>query len=235
MSLVDVRGVEFGWNGAPVFLRVEELIIEPGERVFLRGPSGSGKSTLLGLIAGVLSPKSGEISFDDNAFSVLSPWKRDQVRARDMGVIFQLFNLLPYLDLVSNVALPCRLSAMRRQKALLNASSPEAAALGLLERLGLGEKARAGVKVSDLSVGQQQRVAVARALIGRPKLIIADEPTSALDTAARDAFLDLLKSECDAAGSALVFVSHDQALGDGFDRVLDLADLNTCVSGSVPA
>ena len=76
---------------------------------------------------------------------------------------------------------------------------------------------------------------MARALIGRPKLIIADEPTSALDTAARDAFLELLKSECDAAGSALLFVSHDQALGDRFERVLDLADLNTCVSGSVPA
>ena len=100
MSLVDVREVEFAWPRAPAFLRVERLSIEPGERVFLRGPSGSGKSTLLGLIAGVLSPKSGEVLFDDKAFSALSPWKRDQVRARDMGVIFQLFNLLPYLDLV---------------------------------------------------------------------------------------------------------------------------------------
>ncbi|MAK60373.1 MAG: methionine ABC transporter ATP-binding protein [Ponticaulis sp.] len=225
--LLELKSVEFAWKGQPPFLQIPEFQIAEGEQLFLKGPSGSGKSTLLGLIAGVLSAQSGEIIFDGGDFQKMSNGRRDQIRARDMGVIFQLFNLLPYLDLVSNVALPCRLSVERRDRVLETASSPEDEALRLLEQLGLAEEAANKKPVSDLSVGQQQRVAAARALIGRPKLVIADEPTSALDEAARDGFLDLLQSECDRTGSALLFVSHDRELSDRFKRVVSLADLNT--------
>lgn len=229
MMLLDLKNVEFAWPGRPPLLAVSEFQIAEGEHVFLKGPSGSGKSTLLGLIAGVLNAQSGEIVFDGVDLARLSNGKRDQIRARDMGVIFQLFNLLPYLDLVSNVALPCRLSVARRKRVLEYASSPEAQAMSLLEELGLGEEARMGVPVSDLSVGQQQRVAAARALIGRPKLIIADEPTSALDTAARDGFLDVLREECRERGTALLFVSHDPELANNFERLVHLDEINTAL------
>ena len=225
--LLDLKNVEFSWPGRPPLLSISEFQIARGEHVFLKGPSGSGKSTLLGLIAGVLQTDAGEILFDGQDLVKLSNGKRDQIRARDMGVIFQLFNLLPYLDLVSNVALPCRLSSERRKRVLEYSESPEAQALALLEELGLGEEARMKVPVSDLSVGQQQRVAAARALIGRPKLIIADEPTSALDTHARDGFLEVLRQECSERGTALLFVSHDPELADNFERVIRLDELNT--------
>lgn len=225
--LLDLKNVEFSWPGRPPLLSISEFQIAKGEHVFLKGPSGSGKSTLLGLIAGVLQTDAGEILFDGQDLVTLSNGKRDQIRARDMGVIFQLFNLLPYLDLVSNVALPCRLSAERRKRVLEYSESPEAQAMALLEELGLGEEARMKVPVSDLSVGQQQRVAAARALIGRPKLIIADEPTSALDTHARDGFLEVLRQECNERGTALLFVSHDPELADNFERVIRLDELNT--------
>lgn len=225
--LLKLNSVEFAWKGHPVFLQIPEYKIEAGEQVFLKGPSGSGKSTLLGLIAGVLTARSGEILFDGGDFRKMSNGRRDQIRARDMGVIFQLFNLLPYLDLVSNVALPCRLSPERRARVMEVAESPEAEARRLLTQLGLGDEAAQKKPVSDLSVGQQQRVAAARALIGRPKLVIADEPTSALDHNARDGFLELLQGECEAAGSALLFVSHDAELAERFQRVDNLSDLNT--------
>lgn len=227
--LLDLKNVEFSWPGRPPLLSIAEFQIVEGEHVFLKGPSGSGKSTLLGLIAGVLDAQSGEIVFDGQDMRKLSNGKRDQIRARDMGVIFQLFNLLPYLDLVSNVALPCRLSSARRKRVLEYAESPEAQALSLLDELGLGNEARMKVPVSDLSVGQQQRVAAARALIGRPKLIIADEPTSALDTSARDGFLDVLREECRERGTALLFVSHDPELADSFERIVHLDELNTAM------
>lgn len=210
----------------PDVIAIEELRVEAGERIFLRGASGSGKSTLLGLIAGILEPRSGDLDILGQAMHTLSPSARDAFRAAHLGVIFQMFNLLPYLPVGENVMLPCRFSSERAKQAMA-ADGEQAEAKRLLERLGLDPKEVWSQRASDLSVGQQQRVAAARALIGKPGLILADEPTSALDADSRDAFITLLKEECTASGAALLFVSHDGGLADQFDRALDLKTLNT--------
>ena len=222
---VSVKGLEFTWPGTSQrTLAIEAFEVFPGERVFLRGPSGSGKSTLLGLIAGVLEPQAGVIRVAGTPLSDLSPALRDRLRADRMGIIFQLFNLVPYLSVTENVALPLRFSKARRERV---EGSVVAEAERLLAALGLTDNALLERQVVDLSVGQQQRVAAARALIGGPDLIIADEPTSALDTHARDRFIELLSSEAAATGAALLFVSHDPGLAGHFERAVDLCDINS--------
>lgn len=210
----------------PDVIAIDKLQVEAGERIFLRGASGSGKSTLLGLIAGILEPRSGDLEILGQAMHTLSPSARDAFRAAHLGVIFQMFNLLPYLPVGENVMLPCRFSSERAKQAQA-AGGEQAEAKRLLERLGLNPGEVWSQRASNLSVGQQQRVAAARALIGKPGLILADEPTSALDADSRDAFITLLKEECTASGAALLFVSHDGGLADQFDRALDLKTLNT--------
>ncbi len=221
---VSVKGLDFTWRGAAQrTLAIDAFEVFPGERVFLRGPSGSGKSTLLGLIAGVLEPQAGDIRVAGNPLSKLSPALRDRLRADRLGIIFQLFNLVPYLSVTENVALPLRFSKARRERV---EGSVVAEAERLLAALGLKDKALLERQVIDLSVGQQQRVAAARALIGGPDLIIADEPTSALDTHARDRFIELLSAEAAGTGAALLFVSHDPGLSGHFERAVDLSDIN---------
>ena len=158
-------------------------------------------------------------------WSRLSGAQRDAFRADHVGYIFQQFNLLPYLSVVDNVLLPCRFSSRRRRRAAEQGGTPAQAARSLLARVGL-PAALWQRRAAELSVGQQQRVAAARALMGRPELVIADEPTSALDAALRDSFMDLLLGECRAAGSTLVFVSHDERLAARFDEHLSLASVN---------
>jgi putative ABC transport system ATP-binding protein len=224
--MIEIHDLRFAWPGAAAdCLAVDELTIASGERVFLYGPSGGGKSTLLGLLAGVLVPRQGRVSLQGTDWSSLSGAHRDAWRADHVGYIFQQFNLLPYLSATDNVLLPCRFSGKRRARAASEGGSPRAAAQSLLERVGL-EPALRTRAASMLSVGQQQRVAAARALIGHPEVVIADEPTSALDAPLRDAFMDLLLGQCAAAGSTLVFVSHDERLAARFDRVVPLAGIN---------
>jgi putative ABC transport system ATP-binding protein len=193
--------------------------------VFLHGPSGCGKSTLLSLLAGVLVAGPGQVRLAGQDWAALSPARRDALRARDLGVIFQQFNLLPYLSVLDNVLLPTRFSSARAARC---EGSPLAAAQQLLVRVAL-PKTLWTQRADRLSVGQQQRVAAARALLGRPHLVIADEPTSALDAALRDNFMALLMTECRAAGSTLVFVSHDERLAGQFDERLSLPTLNRAV------
>ena len=223
--IVRLTDLQFAWPGRSQLLDVRAFELAAKERLFLRGPSGSGKSTLLGLIAGVLESQSGRINVLDHDMSRLSGSRRDQIRADHLGVIFQMFNLVPYLSVVQNVVLPCRFSKRRMQETL-QAGGAEAEAKRLLARLGLEDETLLARKVTELSVGQQQRVAAARALIGGPALIIADEPTSALDADSRDRFIELLSDEAKATGAALLFVSHDAGLAPLFDRALDLADIN---------
>ncbi len=211
-------------QGQPI-INIYRFDVHAGERLFLRGASGSGKSTLLGLIAGILSPQAGRIEVLGEDLTAMGAAKRDAFRATRLGVIFQMFNLLPYLPVGRNITLPCRFSPERARNAA-DAGGADAEARRLLERLGLDPEEFWSKRSSALSVGQQQRVAAARALIGRPGLILADEPTSALDADSRDAFIDLLKEECAASGAALIFVSHDAGLADHFDRALDLSELN---------
>lgn len=222
-TIISLRDLKFGWTPERLVLDIPEFDVMRGERLFLRGASGSGKSTLLGIIAGVLEPGSGSVRVIDEELSSLSPSRRDRLRADHLGVIFQMFNLVPYLSVVQNVTLPLDFSP-RRRAALSGDADDEARRL--LARLGLDDAELLKRNVSDLSVGQQQRVAAARALIGGPDIVIADEPTSALDSDARNKFITLLSEEVSRTGAALLFVSHDAALASLFDRAVDLAEVN---------
>lgn len=220
--LLELEDILFTWPGAsrPV-LDISAFAMEDGEKVFLYGPSGSGKSTLLALIGGLIAPDQGRIVCKQQTLNTLSRRGRDRFRAAELGVIFQQFNLLPWLDLENNVALPCRFSRQRAERA----GNVKQEARRLLAAMDLPQ-ADWTRRADGLSVGQQQRVAAARALIGQPALILADEPTSALDTDRRNGFLDLLFNQVDQAGSGLLFVSHDQGLADRFDRQVDLRAIN---------
>ncbi len=221
--MLALRDVRYAWPGASAdCLAIDELVVPAGARVFLHGPSGCGKSTLLGLMAGVLVAQHGVVELLGQDWAALPAGRRDARRVDHVGVIFQQFNLLPYLTVLDNVLLPTRFSAARAGRCNGGAA---AASHALLERVGL--PASLWTRRADaLSVGQQQRVAAARALIGAPELVIADEPTSALDAALRDAFMALLMDACAAAGSTLVFVSHDERLAGRFDTRLSLPALN---------
>ena len=216
----------FAYRAGETVLDIAELTVAAGEKLFVEGPSGSGKSTLLGLLGGVLTPSAGTVEVRGETLSAMSAAARDRFRADHVGFVFQMFNLLPYLSVVENVALPCRFSASRAQTAQRSGGSIAAEARRLLQRLGLASADLLQRGVTSLSIGQQQRVAAARALIGRPALLVADEPTAALDADNRERFVRLLIEECDAAGSAAVFVSHDPSLAASFDRSVSLPELN---------
>jgi putative ABC transport system ATP-binding protein len=219
LRLSDLR---FRWPDGPVLLEIDEFELAAGERVFLRGPSGSGKSTLLGLIAGVHVPESGHVCLLGHDLGAMRASERDRLRGSELGYVFQQFNLVPYLTVLENVLLPLTFSVTRRVRTE-RLGPPGAQARALLSALGL-EQQLADRTPRSLSVGQQQRVAVARALLGQPQLLICDEPTSALDTAARDGFLELLIRASEDTGAALLFVSHDASLARHFPRRLRLAD-----------
>lgn len=225
--VVELSGVRFSWTeNAPPVIDIETLRVERGERVFLRGPSGSGKSTLLSLLGGVSRPQAGTVRVLGQDLAALGGAARDRFRADNIGFIFQMFNLIPYLSVVENVTLPCGFSRQRRAGASRGGLSVEAEAVRLLEHLDMGDAGLLRRPVTALSVGQQQRVAAARALIGAPGLVIADEPTSSLDADRRAAFLDLLFRECARENAALILVSHDAALAPLFDRSIALAGIN---------
>ena len=214
--------VEFQWAGRDAFaLKVADFRIAQGERVLLLGESGSGKSTLLSLICGINAPQNGAIRVDGTDLATLRPAGRDRFRAEKIGIVFQQFNLLPYAAPIDNIVLPLRFAPARRARA----GDARAAALALTDALGLSRDIIETSTADRLSVGQQQRVAVARALIGAPPLIVADEPTSALDAGAQANFLDLLFAQCAAAGSTLLMVSHDERLAPRFDRSVRMEDI----------
>lgn len=224
---IAIRDLAFRWRAdRPPVLTIDSLDIHPGERVFIEGPSGSGKTTLLGLLAGVLQTSVGTLTVLGQPLDRLGAVERDRFRADHVGYVFQMFNLIPYLSTLENVALPCRFSRPRRTRALARAGSLDAEARRLLGHLDMGDPALVARPVTELSVGQQQRVAAARALMGAPEILIADEPTSALDADRRKSFVRLLFRECAEAGLTLIFVSHDAGLEGLFERTLRLAELN---------
>lgn len=218
-TLIDLCDLEFSYPGAAPTLEIPTWSVSAGERVFLQGPSGSGKSTLLEILAGVLRPAKGSVSVLGRDLAGMSAAERDAFRAVNLGYVFQSFNLIPYLNVRENIELPCHLSRERRARV----KSLDSELAHLTGTLGLSELLAR--PVTALSVGQQQRVAVARALLGRPGLILADEPTSALDADHRERFLKLLFSLCEEHGTGLVFVSHDLSLKDLFDRHVKLSEL----------
>ncbi len=220
--MIALENIVFHWprQSAPC-LDIPSLDIAAGERVFLHGPSGSGKSTLLNLIGGVAIPQQGRVALLGQDIAALPGRARDAFRAEHIGFVFQQFNLLPWLSAFENVLLPCTFSATRKRRA----GDTHATAERLLRHLDLAP-ALWRKPAAELSVGQQQRVAAARALIGQPEILIADEPTSALDAPRQQAFIDLLLAESAAAGAALLFVSHDRRLAARFDREIALAEIN---------
>ena len=222
MNVIELNNLRYRWQGqSQDTLAIAELQVAQGKHLFIRGASGSGKTTLLNLLAGILKPASGSLTLLGQALHNMNPAARDRFRADHMGVIFQQFNLLPYLSVRENVQLPCHFSARRKQRA----GDVQGATERLLEHLGL-DRSLWQRAVTELSVGQQQRVAVARALIGSPEILIADEPTSALDTDTRDGFLELLFREAQVQGSTIIFVSHDPHIASHFPRVVDLSSVN---------
>lgn len=221
-AVVEIRDLAFAWPGGDAVLDLPALTIREGERVFIKGPSGSGKSTLLGLLAGIQTANHGTLEVQGQPLARLSGRARDHFRAANLGYIFQQFNLLPFLSVQDNVTAALTFSPAKRARLQ---GSPEQEARRLLAELQLPDEALHR-PVHALSIGQQQRVAAARALIGSPPLVIADEPTSALDTDNRAAFIKLLFEECDKQGSTLIFVSHDPHLEPLFPRVENLQQLN---------
>ncbi len=221
---IEVRALSFRWRPPePFALRVPHFTLARGERLLLTGPSGSGKSTLLALLAGLAAPDAGSVAVLGNDLAALSARARDRLRAAQVGVVFQALNLLPYLSAVDNVLLPLHFAPARRNR-IAAERSPRAEAARLLSRLGLPDDI-GGRPATRLSIGEQQRVAAARALIGRPALILADEPLSALDIDHQAAFLELLLQEVAEAGTTLLMVGHDLRIAPHFDRTVRLADL----------
>ncbi len=199
---------------------VPALSLCAGEQLALAGTSGSGKTTLLHLVAGILAADAGRIVVSGHDVSAASEAQRDRIRARHVGYVFQSFHLLPGYTTLENVALAMRFG---RGVDLQFART-------LLARVGLRD--RESYRPRQLSVGQQQRVAVARALANRPTLVLADEPTGSLDPANARGALQLIRETCRENGAALLLVSHDRDVLGGFDRVLPLSEINRAASGT---
>ena len=220
-SIINIDSVRYYWSKKSNFkIFVPNLEIKKGEKVLLLGESGSGKTTLLSLMCGFLNPLSGNISINGNTINQLSSKTRDEYRADNIGIIFQQFNLLPYANVVDNVLLPLYFSKVRSN----NVSNKKEKVIELFKQLRLPDDI-AQFRASSLSMGQQQRVAVARALIGNPSLIIADEPTSSLDADAQKIFLNLMFEQISENNSTLLMVSHDKSLSNQFDRLIDINEI----------
>ena len=220
-SIVKIESLRFQWsknNNFKIF--IPKLEVSRGKKVLFLGESGSGKTTLLSLICGFLEPLSGSISINDKIISDLTSTNKDAYRSDNIGIIFQQFNLLPYANVIDNIILPLYFSKQRSKKVENKINS----AMNLCDQLRLPESIL-NQKASNLSVGQQQRVAVARALIGSPSIIVADEPTSSLDTEAQELFLDLMFDQISKNSSTLLMVSHDKSLTNYFDQVIDINEI----------
>ncbi len=227
MRLVEIRDLKKGYESpegeqTPV-IDVPCFDLDAGEQAALQGSSGSGKTTFLNLIAGILKGDSGRITIDGQDISASSEAARDGFRARNLGYVFQTFNLLQGYTALENVLL-----------GMMFGPGPDPAhARRLLERVGLGDRLQ--YKPHQLSVGQQQRVALARALANRPKLVLADEPTGNLDPVRAKEALDLLREGCRENGAALLLVSHDREILGSFDRVEELTKVNRAGRPALPA
>ena len=218
---INMQNLSFHYEDAHPILKLDVFEVKKQEKIFIYGPSGCGKSTLLGLIAGVFLPQQGTFEVFGLDFCSTSRSKRDKIRGKEIGYIFQTFNLIPYLSCLENILLPCIVTRQRKNK--ITGPLEQEAAL-LAEHLNLTEVLHK--KARQLSVGQQQRVAAARALIGNPQLVIADEPTSSLDGKNTNEFLKLLLREWEEKQFTLVFVSHDERLANDFNRSVSLPELN---------
>ena len=221
---IHLSNIDFCWGSEKndFRIKVKNFQLKKNESVILIGPSGAGKSTLLSLLCGILKPQKGITQILGENIECMSDSKKDCYRADHMGIIFQQFNLVPYLSAIDNVLLPLHFSPARRQASGKIQSKTGAEAKRLLDALGIASKTLGLQKAATLSIGQQQRVAASRAFIGSPEIIIADEPTSALDEENQTDFLEQLFKQKDATGASLLLVSHNTHIAERFDRVIEL-------------
>ena len=217
-SLIQIRQLQFGYRVGAFRLAVESLHIATQERVALMGPSGCGKTTLLNLLAGILVPAKGQIDVNGTCISGLNQEDRQDFRALHMGLVFQEFELLDYLTVLDNVLLPFRLNPI-----LQLTKAVQERALILCDRVGLDGKIKR--YPAHLSQGERQRVAVCRALVTQPKVIIGDEPTGNLDPVNRDLVMDILFEYSESSKAPLVIVTHDHELLDRFNRTMDIREV----------
>ena len=208
--MLSVRGLRHAYSGRTV-LSIDEWDVPQGEASLVMGSSGSGKSTLLAIIAGLLSATAGSVKVGDTEVTGLTPAQRDRFRARTIGLVPQTLHLIGVLTVRENLGLARDVAGLEADPAAID---------GALAALGIGELA--GQRASHLSVGEAQRTAVARAVVNRPKLILADEPTAALDDVNCEKALALLTDQAKACGATLVVATHDRRLLPYFPRTLAL-------------
>jgi putative ABC transport system ATP-binding protein len=214
-NIIELNDVTFSYTTK--ILDIKNISIAKGEKVFIYGPSGSGKTTLLSILCGTLTPDTGKVSLVETNINSLKQSNKDHFRGNHIGHIFQQFNLINYLSVKENILLPTVINNKRKQYEAQNQEFDN-----ICQGLGIADLLEKNV--SELSVGQQQRVAVARAFIGGPEIIIADEPTSALDEDNKNKFIDeLIKQSGD---KTIIFVSHDKTLQKHFDRSINLMEIN---------
>jgi putative ABC transport system ATP-binding protein len=220
--VIELRGVQFAYRGGNFQLDIPSFRVQSGERLAVIGPSGSGKTTLLNLIAGILIPVRGNVEVDGTEVSVLGDARRRDFRIRNIGFVFQDFELLDYLNVLDNILHPYRISALRLDRTVRERAE------GLAERLEVGDKLIR--RADDLSQGEKQRVAICRALLPGPRLILADEATGNLDPRNKGRILDLLFDSVADHGATLLAVTHDHELLPRFDRVVDFADFQSAAA-----
>jgi putative ABC transport system ATP-binding protein len=218
--MIAIERLTFGYRDSEFHLSIPSLRVGLGEKLAVIGPSGSGKTTLLNLISGIITPTKGEVRVGDTNISALSDAHRRDFRIRNIGFVFQDFELLEYLNVLDNILHPYRITrALRLDRAV------RAQAERLAVRMGIGDQLER--RPNDLSQGEKQRVAICRALLPGPKLILADEATGNLDPRNKGRILDLLFDSVDAHGATLLAVTHDHELLPRFDRVVDFADFQS--------
>lgn len=221
--MINVENLLFSYSKHDTFsLSIDKFEVKENEHHFIYGPSGCGKTTFLNLLSGILTPQQGHVRLLNTDIAALSSIRRDQFRADHIGIIFQLFNLIEYLDVIDNVLLSRQFSKRSHKNVKHNIANFKEEAQRLCEALGISKELQKK-PVKNLSIGQQQRVAIARTLIAKPSIIIADEPTSALDDESKTQFMNLLLEQCDKCNSTLLFVSHDKSLESYFDHSYNLS------------
>jgi len=217
--MIRINNLRFSYPDSMFRLEIEELVIGPAERVAVIGPSGSGKTTLLNLIAGVDIAEHGSVTIDGTQISQLTDSARREYRIDQIGLVFQTFELLDYLTVLDNILLPLRIGANKQLTQEYQARAKDLAGfVGMQDKLDRHP--------AQLSQGERQRVAVSRALLLEPKLLLADEPTGNLDPLNKHIVLELLQSYATEHSATLVTVTHDQSFLSSFDRVLDFASVN---------
>ncbi|MGB6365663.1 MAG: ABC transporter ATP-binding protein [Thermoanaerobaculia bacterium] len=226
--MIRISDLRFRYPEGEFALHVPELVIEQGERVALIGPSGCGKTTLLHLIAGIRSPQSGNVSTNDVDLADLDDSQRRDFRIRNIGLVFQEFELLEYLDVFDNILLPYRInSSLSLTREVRERARELAGQMGIADKLDR--------YANLLSQGERQRVAVCRALLAEPDLLLADEPTGNLDPTNKDRVLELFLESAAVSGATLVTVTHDHDLLPRFERVIDFREFYDMPAGDRPA